>query len=438
MMSVTDLIIDPFSSDRIVLEPTVGTGLFMNDGTSAPESAPPRIVSATIEPALERQLSTLQLAVDPNNPNQELMLSIDWGDGSAPEVLACPSDPGELQLTHRYAHDGQFNVKVSLVNADGTIPAETTLPHNVLNVDLIVVGAGPGAGPHVKVFDSNTQELKFSFTPYPNNFRGGVRVATGDVNGDGIPDLITAPGAGKSGGHVKVFDGVTGALESSFVAYPGFLGGVYVAAGDVNGDGRDDIITGPDRGAGPHVKAFDVSTTQVISSFFAYFPGFMGGVRVAAGDVNGDGFADIITAPGAGRSGGHVKVFDGASNTLLSSFLAFPGFNGGIFVAAGDVNGDGRDDIITGADRGGPPHVKVFDAGTTQVISSFFAYPGFNGSVRVAAGDVNGDGRDDIITAAGSRRLPVRAFDGGSLEALDAIFAAEARNATGLFIAASR
>jgi hypothetical protein len=72
-------------------------------------------------------------------------------------------------------------------------------------------------------------------------------------------------------------------------------------------------------------------------------------------------------------------------------------------------------------------------------MSSFLAYPaGFSGGVVVAAGDVNGDGGDEIVSAPGSGSLPVRAFDGGSLEALDAIFAAEAHTATGLFIASSR
>ena len=287
--------------------------------------------------------------------------------------------------------------------------------HNVLNVDITVVGAGPGAGPHVKVFDSNTRELKFSFSPYQGRFRGGVHVATGDVNGDGIPDIITAPGAGDAGAgpHVKVFDGATGlplpTHRETYGFERTFLGGVYVAAGDVNGDGFAEIIASRASGK-PEVRVFDGVSGNLLSSFFAYAPSFAGGVRVAAGDVNGDGFSEIITSPGAGRSGGHVKVFDGTSNTLLSSFLAYPGlprrrfrcvrrcqwrrprrhhhrrrprrpaprqgvqrrhepaprqllrlrpdFGGGVRVAAGDVNGDGRDDIITGSRHGDPTHVE--------------------------------------------------------------------------------
>ena len=129
--------------------------------------------------------------------------------------------------------------------------------------------------------------------------------------------------------------------------------------------------------------------------------GLSGGVNVAAGDVNGDGRDDIIVGAGPG-AGPHVKVFNGADlSTLLHSFLAFgPGFRGGVNVAAGDVNGDSRDDIIVGVGSGGVPHVKVFNgADPSFVIDSFLAYgTGFLGGVTVSVGDWNGDGHVDIIT----------------------------------------
>src|SRR5262249_38941684 len=146
-------------------------------------------------------------------------------------------------------------------------------------------------------------------------------------------------------------------------------------------------------------------------SFFAYSPGFKGGVRVAAGDINGDGHVDVIT--GAGPGGGPlVNAYDGANGALIRSFYAYDaGFSGGVFVAAGDVNGDGKADIITGAGPGAGPHVKVFDAVTNSEIKSFFAFDaGFTGGVRVAAGDVNGDGKADIITGQGSGGGAVKVF----------------------------
>ncbi len=150
-----------------------------------------------------------------------------------------------------------------------------------------------------------------------------------------------------------------------------------------------DIVTGLDAGGSSQVKNFDNNGFET-ASFFAY-PGFTGGVRVGAGDVNGDGAADIITGTGPGAAGGNVKVFDGLTGALIRNFFAFPSFSGGVFVAGGDVNGDGSADIIVGTDAGSS-QVKVFDGITTAEIASFFAYPGFTGGVRVGAGDINGDG----------------------------------------------
>jgi serralysin len=110
-------------------------------------------------------------------------------------------------------------------------------------------------------------------------------------------------------------------------------------------------------------------------------------VRVAAADVDGDGLADIVT--GAGPGGGpHVKVFSGADGSEIRSFLAYDAaFMGGVFVAAADIDLDGTPDLVTGAGAPGGPHVRVFSAVDGRELAGFFAYPaGFAGGVLVAAG----------------------------------------------------
>src|SRR5436190_1586147 len=182
------------------------------------------------------------------------------------------------------------------------------------------IGTGDGAGsPVVKRFllSGASDGAFFAYTP---TFDGGVRVGAGDVNGDGVPDIITGPGPGVAGGHVRVFSGLDFSQLHDVDAYPGYAGGIYVGSGDVNNDGRKDIITGTDAGAAPNVKVFSGDGLGLLANFFAYAPTFTGGVRVAAGDVNGDGRADIITGAGAG-SGGHVKVFDAVTLAELRSFL---------------------------------------------------------------------------------------------------------------------
>ena len=179
-----------------------------------------------------------------------------------------------------------------------TVTADTTIvtaifstPASVAPRPLMVTGAGPRGGPHVRVLDAATGTSLAEFFAYDPAFTGGVHVATGDVTGDGVPDLITGPGPG-GGPHVQVFDGAALRVGApvevhSFFAYdPRFTGGVFVAAaGDLTGDARADIITAPGPGGGPHVRVFSGATGTPIAGplegFFAYPPGFLGGVFVA-------------------------------------------------------------------------------------------------------------------------------------------------------------
>jgi hypothetical protein len=244
-----------------------------------------------------------------------------------------------------------------------------------------------------------------------------VHVALGDVNGDGVLDTIT--GAGPGGGpHVEVFSGKDRSLLASFFAFnPSFRGGVFVAAGDFNGDGFADIIAGAGPGGGPHVVVFNGLDLSYLASFFAYDSTFRGGVSVAAGDVNGDGFDDILTGAGPGGAP-RVTVRSGPSLTYLANFYAYdPAFLGGVFVAAGDIDQDGYADIVTGAGPGGGPHVIVRSGRTLSYLASFYAYdPSFRGGVSVAAGDLNDDGVTDVITGAGPGGGPhVIVFDGRNL-----------------------
>jgi phospholipase C len=299
---------------------------------------------------------------------------------------------------------------------------------------VMASGADAGGGPQVNVYYSATGALKSSFFAYDSHFTGGVRVAVGDIDHDGDSDIVTAPGPG-GGPDIRVFDGQTGQLIQEFMAYDSrFQGGVNVAVGDVNGDGYADIITGADAGGGPQVNVFSGKDGSRLYSFLAFAPQFQGGVRVAAGDVNGAGYADIIV--GAGPGGGpNVEIFSGKDGTLLRSFMAYDSaFAGGVYVAAADLYGHGYADVITGAGAGGGPQVKIFDGRSGSLLQSFMAFsPLFGGGVRVGTSTINGQAY--LIVAAGPGGGPqVSLLEPNTLAILDSFYAYNPLYLAGVFV----
>jgi hypothetical protein len=214
---------------------------------------------------------------------------------------------------------------------------------------------------------------------------------------------------------VKLYDGIDGSLIGQYFAFaPDFTGGVNVAIGDVNCDGMGDVIVAAGAGGGPHVKVMSGVTANVVQQFFAYAPNFTGGVNVAAGDLDGDGSADIVTGPGEG-GGPHVRAFAANTGKVIRDFFAYdPGFRGGVFVGVADLDGDHKAEIVTGAGNGGGPHLRAFSA--AAVVADFFVNDPFSptllsevpreSGLRIALADLDGDGTYDILTAKGPGTRP--------------------------------
>ena len=285
---------------------------------------------------------------------------------------------------------GQLDMAAALDELLSGVKTEVSLTKN----SYLVAGLGFDSFPQLKILKADGTVFK-SFYAYSPNFTGQINIAVGDVNGDGKQEIVTGTGSG-GGPHVRVFN-VEGYVLSQFFAQDkNSRGGINIAVGDVNGDGKQEIITGAGKGEKPQVKIFNYQG-ELMGEFLAYMENFIGGVKVAVGDVNGDGKQEIVTGAGSG-GGPHVRIFD-INGLVVSQFFAFnKNFGGGVNVAVGDLHGDGRAEIIVSVEQNSTPVVRVFDYQGRE-LSSFFAYePTFLNGISVATGDFNKDGINEIIT----------------------------------------
>ena len=289
------------------------------------------------------------------------------------------------------------------------VPADAPPARSV----AVAVGADAGGQPLVRLFDAAGAQVG-QFDAFPGGFSGGVRIASADVNGDGVPDVIVGTGPG-SPTRVRVLDGRSGAELGSFAPFEAaFTGGVYVATGDLTGDGVADVVVTPDQGGGPRVQVYDGRTLARVADFFGIDdPRFRGGARAAVGDINGDGVGDLLVAAGFG-GGPRVAAFDGRSLAttrarLFDDFFLFePALRNGAFVALGDIDGDGKADLIGGGGPGGGPRVSVLGgkdllAGRMTVLANFYAgSTASRGGIRVSVRDLDGDRFADVVVGDGA------------------------------------
>ncbi len=269
--------------------------------------------------------------------------------------------------------DGTISVSNNYFDSVGNQGTAATLTPpiaiNTVQTPLVTGGASTtqGGASVVSLIDPDTGEVIGTAAPFPG-FTGQIRVVSGDFNNDGKVDIIAAAGPG-GGPAVAVLDSQTGEVIEAFFAFDqAFTGGVFVAVRDTNGDGILDIIAGAGPSGGPEVRIFNGANLTVLRSFYAYAEDFRGGVSVASIDFNNDGILDLVT--GAGPGGGpHVKVFDGATNAIISQWYAYPvTFTGGVYVAAGDIGNDRNIEVVTGAGQGGAPVVAVWDPYTGALL----------------------------------------------------------------------
>ncbi len=302
---------------------------------------------------------------DPTNPFWSLQ---------AARRLSRPVTPP--QLASEILPFGQFSGGASV--AVGDVDASSA-------GEEIVVGAGPGGGPQVRVY-SQDNVLLSQFFAYEKNFRGGIDVATGDVDADGVSEVITTPGSGRRT-QVRVFS-ASGLQRAEFPAYSAtYSSGAHVAAADVTSDGRSDIVVGTLRGGGPQVRVFSGAGYGLFDQFFAYGKGFRGGIDVAAHPAT-DATPSLIVTTALSGGGPNVRVFNGRDHSLHSWFFAREQNNrAGLRVSIAELDAaTPGPEIVVVPETNSVPRALLFDAWGTALGSYRFLEPWWQGGYDVAAG----------------------------------------------------
>ncbi len=289
-----------------------------------------------------------------------------------------PSVSGTVIITVTIMDDGGVTnggVDTTTRTFTLTVLPQSFVPPVVDNRDRFAVGSGAGPTAQLRGLDGSTLNSVTPFGPGPTS---GIRVVSADVTGDGVLDLIAAAGPGLRP-SVVLYDGSTGAEIVRFDAFEAkFTGGVYVAAGDFDKDGFADIVVTPDQGGGPVVGVYrgnllaNGSVSQMVRFLGIDDAGFRGGARPAVGDVNGDGVPEIIISAGF-LGGPRIQIWNGLD------------------IAAG---------------------VKP-----TVAMANFFAFENtLRNGAFVAVGDIDGDGATELIFGGGPGGAPrVRVVDAAQL-----------------------
>jgi len=265
-----------------------------------------------------------------------------------------------------------------------------------------LLGKGRTAGLAVALLGLAPAAFAQSFAPkvdYPTGNSSPTFVMAGDMNGDGRMDLVSGT---EVGGLVSVLlgQGAAGTFAAP-ATYPTSGGTIYVVAlKDLNGDGRLDIVTASYSNNLVYVLLNSASTPGTFGAAVAYSTGGTSPLPVDVGDMNGDGRADIVVGNRNEATVGILLNSASSPGTFGAAATYTYGAGTTAGLRLGDLNGDGRLDVVVSNQNNNTVSVLLNSASTPGTLLAPVTYA-CNGSVPddLRLGDVNGDGRLDIVTA---------------------------------------
>ena len=247
-------------------------------------------------------------------------------------------------------------------------------------------------------------ELKGFYAFDKASRKGGV-LASGNVFGDARDEVIVGTTAGQKS-EVRVFSN-DGTLRAAFSPYSGNVG-ANITVCDLNGDGNAEIVTAPGKGAKPLIRIFSGTGKTVLSpsSFLALDKKFTGGAQLACADFNADGKAEIAVAGGKG-SNGAVLLYTAAGVRTAKFFPFGTSFRGGLAMTAGVFPQSVTSSLLLGS-QSGKTQVGVYSTQGKTLLKPFFPFgKAYTGGVSIASGDLNSDGQADIVLAPTGKIKPV-------------------------------
>lgn len=288
-----------------------------------------------------------------------------------------------------------------------TTSADTEREYSLVEGDVIpsTIGVLPGTdgGPHfLEVSQEGTTYN--SFFTYNSDLEHGYDSLWADIDGDSDLELITVPQA-KQTTHVRAYETNGTAISGFFPHGESFKKGVQIVAGDIDGDGTDEIITAPLNKGKARVRIYSLEngSFERIDTVRKFKKKFKGGVSIAVGDIDGDGSDELIMGARSKKKKVHVYSWNSTKQDmkLLTSFTPFTGSNAmkGMELATGDITGSGSDEIVVASlTGGGALRSYTVSNGTVSKIDGIKTQPSsYVGGSQLAIANVNSSVKEEVL-----------------------------------------